>query len=103
MAQYTAGTSDKKRNKALARWAIGVLGFLGFENFYVGKIKNGIIHCVIGLFLLGPIIIGLTSEDDKLPFVILAIGSWIVLCAPNLFRILLGKFRDNVGAPLREK
>ena len=41
-----------KKKTALKWWAIGCLGLFGIENFYVGKIKKGIIRFVIGIFIL---------------------------------------------------
>ena len=48
MANFTSNASDKSKKTALLIWAIGALGFLGLENFYVGKIKNGLIHLIQG-------------------------------------------------------
>lgn len=52
-------------------------GYLGLHHFYVGRIGKGILY----LFTFGLCGIG-----------------WIV----DIFKILMGTFRDNVGAPLRE-
>ena len=52
MPKYTTTTSDKKKKTALKWWAIGCLGIFGLENFYVGKIKKGIIRFTIGIFIL---------------------------------------------------
>lgn len=75
MATYTANTSDKKRKTALLLCLF--LGLFGAHQFYVGKVGKGILYIFTGgLFCIG----------------------WFV----DLCKILLGSFRDNVGAPLRE-
>lgn len=74
-SNYTTMTSDKKKGTALILCIF--LGWLGIHRFYVGKLWTGILYLVTGgLFTIG----------------------WIV----DIFRIALGSFRDNVGAPLRQ-
>lgn len=72
---YVVNTSDKSKTTALLLCIF--LGFFGAHQFYVGKIGKGLLY----LFTAG----------------IFGIG-WIV----DIFRILTGGFRDNVGAPLRK-
>ena len=74
MAHYTTMTSDKNKDTALLLCIFG--GWLGLHYFYVGKIVKGLIYaCTFGLAMFG----------------------WII----DIFRILLGSFSDNTGAPLR--
>lgn len=74
MANYVTSTSDKKKSVALLLCIFG--GMLGLHQFYVGKIGKGILYLfTCGLFFIG----------------------WIA----DIFKIALGSFRDNVGAPLR--
>lgn len=74
MANYVTGTSDKK--KWVAFFLCLFLGFLGIHRFYVGKIGTGLLYMFTGgLFFIGAFV--------------------------DLIKILLGTFRDNVGAPLR--
>lgn len=75
MSNYVTGTSDKSKKTALMLCIF--LGYLGIHQFYVGKIGKGLIY----MFTFG----------------ICGIG-WIA----DIIKILLGSFRDNVGAPLRE-
>lgn len=76
MANYVTGTSDKSKKTAQILCACG--GFLGLHQYYVGNIGKGLLYtCTFGLFLFG----------------------WI----GDLIKISLGSFRDNVGAPLRQK
>lgn len=98
MANYTTSTSDKLKKKALMWWLIGAIGLFGFENFYVGKIKAGLIRAVIGVFFAMGFYAMFTEAPDVTPAVIIM---WLVIALPNLFRILLGTFRDNVGNALR--
>ena len=74
MANYQTMTSDKNRDTAFLMCVFG--GWFGLHQYYVGKIITGIIYTfTFGIFGLG----------------------WII----DIIRILLGSFRDNVGAPLR--
>ncbi len=75
MANYVTATSDKKKGVALLLCIFG--GYIGLHQFYVGKIGKGILYLfTAGLFGIG----------------------WFI----DIFKIVLGSFRDNVGAPLRE-
>ena len=74
MAHYQTMTSDKNKDTALLLCIFG--GWFGLHQYYVGNIGKGLIYTfTFGLFMIG----------------------WIL----DIFRILLGSFRDNTGAPLR--
>ena len=74
MAHYITGTSDKKKSTALILCIFG--GVFGLHNFYVGRFGRGLLFFfTMGLFGIG----------------------WIT----DIFKILFGTFRDNVGMPLR--
>lgn len=74
MANYVTGTSDKKKSVALILCIFG--GIFGLHYFYVGRFGKGILYFfTVGIFMFG----------------------WI----KDIFVILFGNFRDNVGAPLR--
>ena len=74
MANYVTSTSDKRKKTALILCIF--LGFFGAHYFYVGRWGKGLLYLLtIGLFCFG----------------------W----ATDIFVILTGKFRDNVGVPLR--
>lgn len=99
MSTYTTGTSDKKKRKALIWWLVGLVGLLGLENFYVGKIKAGLIRLLTGLLWAGVTITSFSeSSAVYIPFVCI----WLIIGLPNLFKLLLGTFRDNIGNALRE-
>lgn len=75
MSNYVTTTSDKNKNTALLLCIF--LGWAGAHQFYVGKWGKGFLYLfTVGLFMIG----------------------WVV----DIFKILTGSFRDNVGAPLRE-
>lgn len=74
MANYVTETSDKK--KWTAFFLCLLLGMFGAHHFYVGRIGRGFLY----LFTAG----------------LLGFGVFV-----DLFKILFGNFRDNVGAPLR--
>lgn len=74
MANYVSITSDKKKSTALLLCLF--MGMFGAHYFYVGRIGRGIV-CIFTMnwFMFG----------------------WFV----DIFKILLGKFRDNTGMYLR--
>lgn len=74
MAHYTTMTSDKNKDTALLLCIFG--GWFGIHRYYVGKIGSGLIYSLtLGFFMIG----------------------WIL----DIFKILMGSFTDNTGAPLR--
>ena len=76
MANYTSLTSDKNKDTALKLCIFG--GIIGLHQYYVGNIKKGILYSfTMGLFMIGYIF--------------------------DVFKILLGTFRDNAGMPLRAR
>lgn len=98
MANYTASTSDKSRDRAVK---LLLCGGIGLHYFYVGRIKAGLIHCVIGLALYGAIVASIL--DAELHAAILpGILMLLAFNVPDLIRLKLGKFRDNVGDYLRQ-
>jgi len=92
MANYGTITSDKKRKTALILCLLG--GFLGLHRLYVGKIKSGLIFLIIGLVCVG------SSFVD--PVVLPSLLVMYLFAIPDLVKILLGIYKDNVGAHLRE-
>lgn len=107
MSKYTTNTSDRKKKTATLWWAIGAIGLLGFEYFYVGKIKKGIIKTIIGIFLIMAFSTIISASPastgiDKGGAVATTVIMWAIFSVPNFVRISLGVFRDNVGAALRE-
>ena len=75
MTNYVTVTSDKK--KWTAFFLCLFFGWCGIHYFYVGRIVRGL----IAVFTLNFLFLG-----------------WVI----DLINILLGKFRDNVGQPLRQ-
>ena len=77
MSNYVTNTSDKKRGTAIILCCLGFIGIGGLHYFYVGKWGKGFLYLfTMGLFLIGTVV--------------------------DLIKLLLGSFRDNVGAPLRD-
>lgn len=99
-ANYVSSTSDKSKKVALIFWLVGLLGIMGLENFYVGKIKKGAIHAFLGLLLGMAAITGILEEGVEFLFAFALI--WVIFALPNLIKLLMGVFRDNVGNPLRK-
>ena len=98
MANYTTSTSDKSRDRAVK---LLLCGGIGLHYFYVGRIKAGLIHCIIGLALYGTIVASIL--DAELHAAILpGILMLLAFNVPDLIRLKLGKFRDNVGDYLRQ-
>lgn len=74
VTNYVTVTSNKSKTVALLLCIF--LGYLGVHQFYVGKVGLGLVYLfTFGLFGIG----------------------WMI----DIIKILLGTFRDNVGAPLR--
>ena len=100
-ANYVSSTSDKSKKVALIFWLVGLLGIMGLENFYVGKIKKGAIHAVLGILFGAAAITGIAEEGFAMGMVLFAL-TWAIFALPNLIKLLMGVFRDNVGNPLRK-
>lgn len=98
MAKYTTNTSDKRKKTTLVWWAVGLLGLLGLEYFYVGKLKVGFGRLCIGLLLVASMY-AMAGTEAMVPISLIV---WAVAAIPDLVRILLGMFKDNVGQPIRE-
>lgn len=75
MSQFVTGTSNKSRKVALIVCLIG--GIMGFHYFYVGRYGKGFLYMfTAGFFAFG----------------------WMV----DIFKILLGRFKDQYGNYLVE-
>lgn len=74
MANYQTITSDKNKDTALIMCILG--GWFGLHQYYVGNIKKGLLYT----FTFG-----------------ICMAGWLI----DTIKILLGSFRDNVGASLR--
>lgn len=96
MANYTTETSDKLKKKAIKLLCVG---FIGLHLFYVGRVKAGIIRLVWGLLCWILIISGISSNE--IAMILSGIFFMVVANIPDLIKLLLGTFRDNVGNPLR--
>ena len=104
MPKYTTATSDKSKKRALFWWKVGLFGLCGFEYFYVGKIKAGIIRSLIALFMLSMELSFINHPEDSevfWPMTAVFALVWVILVLINLFKLKLGKFKDNVGEYLR--
>ena len=98
MANYTSDTSEKSKKTALICWLVGGIGLFGFEYFYVGKIKAGIIKAIIGIFVVLSFV-AMKGTDAQIP---VGIIFWLIVSIPNLVRLALGVFKDNAGNNLRQ-
>lgn len=100
MANYTTSTSDKSRDRAVK---LLLCGGIGLHYFYVGRIKAGLIHAALGIVMwlgaIGMILEGAGSEKLFSLWIIFLLACFNV---PDLIRLKLGKFRDNVGDYLRQ-
>ena len=100
MANYTTSTSDRSKDKAIR---LLLCGGIGLHYFYVGRIKAGLVHVTIGLIfwmgVLAALFEGVGSEKLVSLWVLFLLACFNV---PDLIRLKLGKFRDNVGDYLRQ-
>ena len=102
MANYTTNASDKSKKIALKFWLIGVLGLLGLENFYVGKFKKGLQHVAVGVIYFMTVYVMISTKQYGLEYLAALAVFWMIISLPNLFKILLGVFKDNLDQPLRQ-
>ncbi len=98
MANYTTSTSDKSKGKAIK---LLLCGGIGLHLFYVGRIKAGLIHLVLGLCMWMAIILSI-FDPELHEAIIPGIIILVAFNVPDLIRLKLGKFRDNVGDYLRQ-
>lgn len=97
MAKYATTTSDKTRSVALIRL---LLGGIGLHLFYVGRIGSELVRAALGALLWALLITGI--NDGETAMLVTGIAGIVVINAPDLFMIVLGKFQDNTGAYLRQ-
>lgn len=100
MANYTTSTSDKSKGRAIK---LLLCGGIGLHYFYVGRIKAGLVHAAIGLAFWMGVLAALFEGTGSEKFVSLWM-LFLLVCfnVPDLIRLKLGKFRDNIGNALRE-
>lgn len=98
MANYTTSTSDKSRDRAVK---LLLCGGIGLHYFYVGRIKTGLIHIVLGICMWMSIVICI-FDSELHEAIIPCILILVAFNVPDLIRLKLGKFRDNVGDYLRQ-
>lgn len=100
MANYTTSTSDKSKDKAIK---LLLCGGIGLHYFYVGRIKAGLIHAAIGfVFWMGVLSMLFAGQGNEKLFSLWMLFLLVCFNVPDLIRLKLGKFRDNVGDYLRE-
>lgn len=102
MANYTTNTSDKSKGKALK---LLLCGGIGLHLFYVGRIGAGIIRMVFGIGMWA-VMIGSTVNPEEwgtsgVPMVLIGVIALLLFNVADIFKLLLGKFRDNTGNYLR--
>ena len=104
MANYTTNTSNKSKSKAIK---LLLSGGIGLHLFYVGRIGAGLLRLVFGVgmwvIMIGSVVApetwGLAGSD--VPMVLICVIALIAFNIVDFFKLLLGKFRDNVGEYLR--
>ena len=100
MANYTTNTSDKSKDKAIK---LLLCGGIGLHYFYVGRIKAGIVHLIIGLmFWMGFLAMIFEGTGSEKLFSLWVLFVLACINVPDFIRLKLGKFRDNVGNALRQ-
>lgn len=97
MANYTTSTSDKSKSKAIK---LLLLGGIGLHLFYVGRIRHGLIRAFFCILFWSLLISGISEGEAAM--IATGIGFITVFNLPDLFKLLLGTFRDNVGNCLRQ-
>ena len=97
MANYTTSTSDRSKRKAIK---LLLLGGIGLHLFYVGRIRHGLIRAFFCLLFWGLLITGIS--EGQTPMIATGIGFIAISNLPDLIKLLLGTFRDNIGNYLRQ-
>lgn len=97
MANYTTNVSDKTKLKCKR---LMLLGGLGFQYFYVGKIKTGLIRAVLGILLWVLFIRGILESETAM--IVAGIGFLLAINLFELIKLSLGKFKDNIGNYVRQ-
>lgn len=97
MANYTTNVSDKSKGKCKR---LLLIGGLGFQYFYVGKIKAGLIRAVLGILLWVLFISGISEGETAM--IVAGIGFLLAINLFELVKLSLGKFRDNIGNYVRQ-
>lgn len=114
MSQYTTNVSDKRKGIARHRFLISGFGMLGLHYFYVGKVKRGLVHLFasfIFLMVLFSIWTATVNTNtgaaytivDKLGTTAFLVVIAVILNVRTFCNIQMGKFKDNIGAYLREE
>lgn len=97
MANYTTNVSDKSKSKCKR---LMLIGGLGFQYFYVGKIKAGLIRTILGILLWVLLISGISEGESAM--IVAGIGFLLAINLFELVKLSLGKFRDNIGNYVRQ-
>ena len=96
MANYSTNVSDKSKKKALR---LLLLGCVGLHLFYVGRIGAGIIRFIIGSVTWMALVIMLQDGiPEAIPVTILM---FLIFNVVDLVKLMLGKFKDNIGNYVR--
>lgn len=107
MSKYTTNVSDKRKGIARKKFLQSGFGMLGLHYFYVGRIGRGLVHIAVSaimVLLLCTFLFGNGLEaSERISYIVTLIFICILINAPTFYFILMGKFKDNVGAYLREE
>lgn len=97
MANFVSNTSDKSQKKAKT---LVLIGGLGLNYFYVGKIKIGILRFILGILLWVLLIAGIAEGETAM--IVAGAAFLVVINLYDIIKLSLGRFQDNVGAYLRQ-
>lgn len=102
MANYVTQTSDKSKRKALK---LLLCGGIGLHLFYVGRIGAGIVRFIMGAamwtVMLTSVFAPKMLDTEGAPVFLAGLLMLVIFNIVDLIKLLLGTFRDNVGAYLR--
>lgn len=96
MANYTTSVSDKSKGKAIK---LLLAGGIGLHLLYVGRIKAGLIRVFIGILMWAAFVQGIVEGEYAMSAALFALV--ILFNIPDLIKLSLGKFKDNIGNYLR--
>lgn len=98
MANYTTTASDKSKKTAII---LLLFGGVGLHLFYVGRIKSGLVRLFFGVLFWVLICTGIA--DGEIAMILTGVLLIVAFNIADITKLLLGSFRDNVGAALRAK
>ncbi len=92
VSQSSSMPVTSSKSKVTAALLAFFLGQLGIHRFYLGRVGTGVLQIILAIVGYATIVVGVGV------FVLWALGIWILI---DFIMILVGKFKDKNGLPLK--